>query len=79
MDANAQLAGQRVGLLAADSSQMVRDQLQALARAERVAVAPLPEVEDGAAQPGAQLGTDICKAIKLALHRLADLVSDGTK
>jgi hypothetical protein len=44
MDTDAQLAGQRVGLLGADRSQMVRDQFQALTGAESITVAELPEI-----------------------------------
>jgi hypothetical protein len=41
MDANAQPAGQRVGSLRADGLQMVRDQVEPLTRAQRIAIAPL--------------------------------------
>lgn len=59
MNADAQLAGKRISQSGAHASQMIRDQVQALARAESIAIAPLPEIGDGSDQLGAQLGADI--------------------
>src|SRR3954453_21022855 len=56
---------------------MARDQVQASAGAERITVAPLPELPYGAAEPHAQLGAHVCETIKLALRRLTDLVAMG--
>lgn len=59
MDANPQLVGQRFGLLGADGAQVIRDQVQTLARAQRVAVAHAPQVGNRPRQRTAQLGANI--------------------